>query len=67
MNRPAHDGTETAEALERRYRRLFTCYPAAYRAASQDEMLGVAMSGTKPGQRWPTLGEVRSLVEHASR
>lgn len=67
MNRPAHDGTQTAEALERRYRRLFTCYLAAYRAASQDEMLGVAMSGTKPGQRWPTPGEVRSLVAGGTR
>jgi hypothetical protein len=58
---------QSAEVLERRYRRLFACYPASYRATSEDEMLGVAMAGTKPGQRWPTWGEVRSLILGGAR
>jgi hypothetical protein len=60
--RPGRATAPAAEVLERRYRRLFACYPASYRAASEDEMLGVAMAGTKPGQRWPAPGEVRSLI-----
>jgi hypothetical protein len=67
MKRPARTTIPAAEALERRYRRLFACYPASYRATSEDEMLGVAMAGTKPGQRWPTLGEVRSLILGGAR
>jgi hypothetical protein len=61
MKRPARR-TPAAGTLERRYRRLFACYPASYRATSEDEMLGVAMAGTKPGQRWPAPGEMRSLI-----
>jgi hypothetical protein len=59
--------TPAADVLERRYRRLFACYPVSYRAASEDEMLGVAMAGTMPGQRWPTVGEVRSLILGGAR
>ncbi|HEX4060777.1 MAG TPA: hypothetical protein VHY58_07105, partial [Streptosporangiaceae bacterium] len=31
-------------------------YPAAYRTANGEEMLGVAMASAKPGQRWPGVG-----------
>jgi hypothetical protein len=48
--------------LERRYRRLLAWYPAGYRAASEEEMLGVALARAAPGQRWPGLGETVSLV-----
>ena len=48
--------------LERRYRRLLACYPAAYRAANAEEMLGVALARSAEGQRWPGLGETASLV-----
>jgi hypothetical protein len=65
MKRPYRGSA--ADALERRYRRLFTCYPASYRAASEDEMLGVAMAGTEPGQRWPAPGEIRSLMLGGTR
>jgi hypothetical protein len=58
MRRPAD------QALERRYRRLLSCYPAGYRAANAEEMLGVAMAGSAaaPDRRWPRLGEAVSLV-----
>jgi hypothetical protein len=67
MSRPARAPVSAAEPLERRYRRLFACYPASYRDANEDEMLGVAMAGTRPGQRWPTWGEVRSLILGGAR
>jgi hypothetical protein len=50
------------ERLERRYRRLMASYPASYRAANAEEMIGVALSGAAPGQRWPSLGEAASLA-----
>lgn len=51
-----------AEALERRYRRLLAWYPAAYRAANEDELLGVALARSAPGQRWPEPGEAVNLI-----
>lgn len=51
-----------AEALERRYRWLLAWYPAAYRAANADDMLGVALARSAAGQRWPELGEAVNLI-----
>jgi hypothetical protein len=51
-----------AEALERRYRRLLAWYPAAYRAANADDMLGVALARSASGQRWPEPGEAVNLI-----
>lgn len=51
-----------AQALERRYRRLLAWYPAAYRAANADDMLGVALARSAPGQRWPEPGEAVNLI-----
>lgn len=51
-----------AEALERRYRRLLVWYPAGYRVANADEMLGVALARSADGRRWPDPGEAVSLV-----
>jgi len=51
-----------AEALERRYRRLLAWYPAAYRAANADDMLGVALARSAAGQRWPEPGEAVNLI-----
>jgi hypothetical protein len=51
-----------AGALERRYRRLLAWYPAAYRAANADDMLGVALARSAPGQRWPEPGEAVNLI-----
>jgi hypothetical protein len=67
MKRPFRATIPAADVLERRYRRLFACYPASYRATSEDEMLGVAMAGTKMGQRWPGPGEIRSLILGGAR
>jgi hypothetical protein len=51
-----------AETLERRYRRLLAWYPAAYRAANADDMLGVALARSAPGRRWPEPGEAVNLI-----
>jgi hypothetical protein len=51
-----------AEALERRYRWLLAWYPAAYRAANADDMLGVALARSASGQRWPEPGEAVNLI-----
>jgi hypothetical protein len=62
---PRTDGgarREPAEALERRYRRLLAWYPAAYRAANGDDMLGVALARSASGQRWPEPGEAVNLI-----
>jgi hypothetical protein len=50
------------EILERRYRRLLACYPAAYRAAYGEEMLAVALAAAEPGARWPDPGEAADLI-----
>jgi hypothetical protein len=60
---PDRDADEAAaKVLERRYRRLLAFYPADYRAANADDMLGVALARSVPGQRWPGLGETTDLV-----
>jgi hypothetical protein len=51
-----------AEALERRYRWLLALYPHVYRAANADDMLGVALARSAPGQRWPEPGEAVNLI-----
>jgi hypothetical protein len=53
--------------LERRYRMLLAWYPGAYRAANEDEMLGVALAGAAPDQRRPGLGEAASLITSGIR
>jgi hypothetical protein len=60
---PRTDGGARREpALERRYRRLLAWYPAAYRAANADDMLGVALARSASGQRWPEPGETVNLI-----
>lgn len=54
--------TEAGARLERRYRRLLAFYPSSYRAANADEMVAVAISSARPGQRWPDRGEACSLI-----
>lgn len=48
--------------LEGRYRRLLAVYPADHRRAYEREMLGVLMSGSRPGQRFPGLAEAADLM-----
>jgi hypothetical protein len=52
-------------ALERRYRRLLTCYPAAFRREHEHEVLSVLMAGAEEGQRWPRLAEAADLLRSA--
>jgi hypothetical protein len=48
--------------LEIRYRRLLAAYPAAHRAAYEEEMVGVLMAGAEPDRRRPTAGETADLL-----
>jgi hypothetical protein len=51
--------------LERHYRRLLACYPAAFRREHETEMLSVLMAGAERGQRWPRLKEAADLLRSA--
>lgn len=53
---------DAPRALERRYRWLLSWYPAAYLAANEDELLGVALARSADGQRWPEPGEAVNLI-----
>lgn len=52
--------------LERRYRRLLACYPAAFRSEHEQEILTVLMAGATKGQRWPRLAEAADLLRSAT-
>jgi hypothetical protein len=52
--------------LERRFRRLLACYPAAFRCEHEQEILSVLMAGAEEGQRWPRLAEVADLLRSAT-
>jgi len=54
-----------ASDLERRYRRLLACYPAAFRREHDREMLSVLMAGAEQGQRRPRPAEVADLLRGA--
>ncbi|MDI6097847.1 hypothetical protein QLQ12_04440 [Actinoplanes sp. NEAU-A12] len=49
-------------SLELRYRRLLRVYPAGHRAAYEDEMIGVLMSGAEPGRRFPAAADTLDLL-----
>jgi hypothetical protein len=51
--------------LERRFRRLLACYPAAFRRRREREILTVLMAGAEKGQRWPRPAEVADLLRSA--
>lgn len=53
--------------LERRYRRLLAWYPPEHRRQHEEEMLGVLMTGARPGQRRPGFAESASLIWGAMR
>jgi hypothetical protein len=52
--------------LERHYRRLLACYPAAFRREHEQEILSVLMAGAEEGQRRPRLAEVADLLRSAT-
>jgi hypothetical protein len=56
--------TDVAD-LERRYRRLLACYPAAFRHEHGQEILSVLMAGAEEAQQWPRLAEVADLLRSA--
>jgi hypothetical protein len=51
--------------LERRYRRLLTCYPRAFREEHAEEMLVVLMAGARSGRRRPGPTDSVNLVANA--
>ena len=53
--------------LERGYRWLLACYPAAYRRAHQEEMLAVLMTAAPHGRRRPGIAEAADLIWGALR
>jgi hypothetical protein len=59
---PQRDGS-----LERGYRRLLACYPAAYRRVHAEEMLAVLMTAAPEGKRRPGLVEAADLIAGALR
>ena len=55
------------ERLERAYRWLLACYPAAYRRVHEEEMLAVLMTAAPDGKRWPGMAEAADLTWGAVR
>jgi hypothetical protein len=53
--------------LERGYRWLLACYPAAYRRVHEEEMLAVLMTAAPHGKRRPGIGEAADLIWGALR
>ena len=53
--------------LERGYRWLLACYPAAYRGVHEEEMLAVLMTAAPDGKRWPGMAEAGDLIWGAGR
>lgn len=53
--------------LERRYRRLLACYPAAFRREHEDEMLVVLLACARDGRRHPGIADAADLLWHALR
>jgi hypothetical protein len=47
--------------LERRYRRLLTCYPVEHRRVYGEEMIGVLIASTPNGQRRPDLADTLNM------
>lgn len=48
--------------LEGHYRRLLGIYPPAHRTDYEQEMLGVLMEGSRPGQRFPALRDALDVL-----
>jgi hypothetical protein len=51
--------------LERRYRRLLACYPRAFRAEYEEQMLIVLLACARDGRRRPGLADSVNLVMNA--
>jgi hypothetical protein len=55
-------GDGEPDLLQRRYRRMLTLLPRAYREARGEEMLGVLMDGAPERRSWPAVREVLSVA-----
>lgn len=53
--------------LERRYRRLLACYPRAFRAEHEEQMLIVLLACAGEGRRRPGLADSANLILNALR
>jgi hypothetical protein len=53
--------------LERRCRLLLCAYPAAYREARGEEIIGTLLEATPAGRSWPLLRDVRCLISGGLR
>ncbi|WP_174535091.1 hypothetical protein [Micromonospora chalcea] len=53
--------------LERRYLRLLSAYPSDYRRSRGAEIVGTYLDLAKPGQRWPSPGDVADLMRGGLR
>lgn len=54
-------------SYERRCRLLLKAFPADYRSERADEIVGVLLDTSRPGQRWPSLRTVADLVSAGIR
>jgi hypothetical protein len=52
--------------LERRYRRLLSCYPRSFLREHEEELVSVLMAGACQGQRRPGLAEAADLIKNAA-
>jgi hypothetical protein len=56
------DPIEADPTLERRYRLLLHAYPATYRTARGDEIVGTLLDRARPGRRRPGVRESAGLI-----
>ncbi|WP_329080957.1 MULTISPECIES: hypothetical protein [unclassified Streptosporangium] len=54
-------------SLEARYRRLLACYPYDHRTRHEEDMIGVLLAGSRPGQTRPHLVDMADLLAGAVR
>jgi len=62
MSEAGRGGARVSEPLERRYRWLLRAYPAPYRAARGDELVGTLLDLARPGQRRPSVRQAGAIV-----
>ncbi len=59
---PAEEPEPGRPGLERGYRRLLVCYPAAWRRAHEQEMIAVLMAAAPAGRCRPALADAANLI-----
>ncbi|MDW5322913.1 GlsB/YeaQ/YmgE family stress response membrane protein [Plantactinospora sp. KLBMP9567] len=61
------DPAATSTPLERRYRRLLHAYPAGYRAARGDELVGTYLELAGAGRSWPSPADAGDVLRGGLR